>query len=181
MKKTISKTERILSIYHLLKYCKEVSMKELTDLLPGSNKTFSRDIALLKSAGVQVRFSWRRMAFVLKSRERIEPDPELFEDTAEKRQIEKLLRLMTIMDGMRKQPDPATWYRETFPGVSHRTMQRDFATLNRLGYYIRFQRERNDEIEDYREDESFRRYYCCDWPVGLGDALHLDTFKRVEF
>lgn len=41
MANTITKTQRILSIYHLLTHCEEVSMQELTGLLPGSAYTLT--------------------------------------------------------------------------------------------------------------------------------------------
>ena len=63
---TKTKTERILSIYHMFKFFDEVSMQELKNYFGKiSAKTFSRDIALLKRAGVPIRFSGRRKAFVL--------------------------------------------------------------------------------------------------------------------
>ena len=61
IKKTISKTERILSIYHLFRFLEEVSMQELRNYFNNiSDKTFYRDIALLKRAGVPIHFSGRR-------------------------------------------------------------------------------------------------------------------------
>jgi hypothetical protein len=54
--KAINKTERTLSIYHLLTHCGEVSMQELINQLPGSKKTFSWDIAILKKAGFSIRY-----------------------------------------------------------------------------------------------------------------------------
>lgn len=63
MEKAITKTQRLLSEYHLLRNCQEVSMKELSDCLPGSVKTFSRDLKLLRRAGVPIVYSEKRKAF----------------------------------------------------------------------------------------------------------------------
>ena len=52
MEQAISKLQRLLGEYHLLRNCQEVSLKELTDCLPGSRKTFSRDLKMLRQAGV---------------------------------------------------------------------------------------------------------------------------------
>jgi predicted DNA-binding transcriptional regulator YafY len=46
------KTERILAIFHLLMYCKEVSFKEVTDEIPVSKKTVYRDMCLLRQTGL---------------------------------------------------------------------------------------------------------------------------------
>jgi hypothetical protein len=35
----LTKTSRILSTFHLFRYCSEVSFREITDLLPVSEKT----------------------------------------------------------------------------------------------------------------------------------------------
>ncbi len=53
--------------------------------------------------------------------------------------MQKLRRLCLVM---REIPweNCDKWYRETFPHVSRRTMQRDFAQLNALGYEIRYDR-----------------------------------------
>ena len=136
--RAITKTERILSIYHLLTHCDEVSMQELTNLLPCSKKTFSRDIALLKKAGVQVRYSVRRQAFVLVEYRR----KEAIEATSksEARYMAKIQRLLTLMDDL-PVADCDIWYFDNIPNATKRTMQRDFATLNAIGFEIKYERE----------------------------------------
>ena len=166
----ISKTQRILSIYHLLTNCDEVSMQELTNLLPGSKKTFSRDIALLKKAGIQVRYSFKRQAFVLAEKERDAPD---FPDAkSEARYIAKIIRLITVMDGLPEE-DCDVWYMQAIPGAAKRTMQRDFAMLNSIGYKVKYEREAWN-MHDAGMDVPPNRYYC-DRPEG---AYTLDTFNE---
>lgn len=164
--KKINKTERILSIYHLLRFCREVSIQELENLLPGCRKTFSRDIALLKSAGVQIRYSARQKAFVCEEHKRMEPD--LPESRSGRRFVEKLIRLFIMMDEIPDE-DCDRWYAITFPDISKRTMQRDFATLNSIGYKIRYERSAFN-CHDAGFDLPPRRYYC-DRPNGAYDLI----------
>ena len=171
--KKVNRTERILSVYHLFTHCEEVSKKELMDSLPGCWKTFSRDIALLKRAGTQIRFSARRKAFVLASRDRGAP---VFPESGVGRQyVEKVRRLLRCMDEM---PDesPDLWYKATFPGMSLRTMQRDFAVLNAVGYRVAYERNMWN-FHDCGDDSPIRRYYL-DRPEG---AYSLPTFKPSVF
>jgi predicted DNA-binding transcriptional regulator YafY len=164
-KKTITKTERILSIYHLFRFCEEVSMQELRNYFRNiSDKTFSRDIALLKRAGVPIRFSGRRKAFVLVDEtgkeSTITPHraPDFPEGKKERQFIEKIIRLMTIMDELPYE-DCDVWYRETFPEASKRTMHRDFATLKRVGpgYVIYYKREWENPYD--KDDEQPPGHY----------------------
>ena len=167
----ITKTERILAVYHLLIYCDEVSWQELSDNLPGCRKTFSRDIALLKKAGVQVRFSAKQQAFVLDSRERAEPC--FSESKSEVRYIKKIIRLTKMMDEMDSADEPDKWYAETFPDVSRRTMERDFSVLNDVGYKIGYKRSEWDSIGGY--DAPINRYYC-EFPYS---TYELEIFNRM--
>ena len=174
-KKALTKTARILSIYHIFRFSREVSMQELRQSLRGwSDKTFSRDIALLKRAGIPLRFSGRRKAFVLvdeagkedyRTAYRTAPD---FPDGKKERQyLEKIIRLTTMMDDLPDE-DCDLWYRETFPEASKRTMQRDFATLNAIGYRIKYERDPWN-MHDAGTDLPPNHYYC-DRPYSV-DAL----------
>ena len=167
----IGKTERILSVYHLLKFCDEVSMRELTQLLPGSKKTFSRDIALLKKSGILIRYSAKRRAFVLDGGKE---SSEAAKASSRKEEIflQKLRRLMQMMDEM---PDENCdkWYAKSFPLTSKRTMQRDFATMNAIGYRIKYERETFNS-HNAGNDLPIRRYYC-DRPYS---TYELNTFRR---
>jgi predicted DNA-binding transcriptional regulator YafY len=157
----LTKTERILSIYHLLTHCEEVSMQELSSLMSASKKTFSRDIAVLKKAGVQVRYSVKRQAFVLAGRKRIVP--EMPASKSEARYIAKIVRLIICMDDMPCE-DCDIWYTENIPEASKRTMQRDFAVLNAIGYTIKYERD-GCNYHDAGMDVPPRHYYC-DSPNG---------------
>ena len=161
--KKISKTDRILNVYHLFRFCEEVSMQELRNTLPGfSDKTFSRDIALLKRAGVPIHFSGRRKAFVLvdengkESRYSQFRAPDYPESKKESQYIDKIIRLITMMDDLPPE-DCDVWYRETFPEASKRTMQRDFATLKSIGYEVYYKREWDDP--DYKDDDNPPGHY----------------------
>lgn len=171
--KNINKTERILSIYHLLIFCEEVSIQELENLLPGCRKTFSRDIALLKSAGVQIRYSARQKAFVCEEHKLMEPD--LPESKSGRRFVEKLIRLTIIMRDIPDE-DCDQWYQETFPERSKRTMQRDFVVLNAIGYQIKYEREEFN-MHNAGCDLPSGHYYC-DRPY---ETYGLTTFKERTF
>lgn len=45
---SITKTSRLLVVFHLFQHCREVSFKEITDMLPVGQKTAYRDIQTLK-------------------------------------------------------------------------------------------------------------------------------------
>jgi predicted DNA-binding transcriptional regulator YafY len=166
----INKTQRILSIYHLLTHCEETSMQEITGLLPGCNKTFTRDIALLKKAGVPVHYCAERRAFILKGSNR--DTPSCAESGTESRFIRKINRLITIMDDAPAK-DCDFWYMETIPGAARRTMQRDFAVLISIGYVIKYEREEFNS-HDAGQDVPMNCYYC-DRP---SDTYDLKTFRR---
>ena len=185
--KNMSKTKRMLLIYHMFRFNYEVSMLELRNNLKGwSDKTFSRDIAVLKQAGIPIHFSARRKAFVLvdeagnvspKSVHRAPPD---FPDGKKERQfIEKILRLTTIMSNVPKE-DCDVWYSATFPGASKRTMQRDFAALSDVGYKIFYKRGWDFGPEE--DDDPPRHYYFDEEAVYEGDIFsRLDLRDEDEF
>ena len=145
-------------------------MQELRDTLHGwSNKTFSRDITLLKRAGVPIRFSGRRKAFVLVDeagkedhRTDYRTAPDFPEGKKERQYLEKIIRLTTMIDDLPNE-DCDVWYRETFPEASKRTMQRDFATLknvrtNDIGYVVYYKREWENP-DDKDDDQPPGHYY----------------------
>ena len=169
VEQVLTKTQRLLSEYHLLRHCQEVSMKELADCLPGSTKTFSRDLKLLRQAGVPIVYSEKRKAFVLE-RDGLDPvSPP--DNSAQARVLEKLRRLFRLMDDLPEE-DCDLWYQAHFPDVSQRTMRRDFALLNSLGYRVRYETEEFN-IHDADTDLPVNHYYC-DRPLGTYD---LATFR----
>ncbi len=161
----VTKTERVLSIYHMFRFYEEVSMQEMRNRFRGySDKTFSRDIALLKQAGVPIRFSVRRKAFVQvdehgnEARNPPRRPPVFPEGKKDKQYIEKLIRLITIMDDVDYE-DCDVWYKATFPHTSNRTMQRDFALMKEIGYNIYYKRAWETPWEKENEDPVGHYYF----------------------
>ena len=145
----ISKTNRVLSVYHLFLNCQEVSLQEFTLNFGVSQRTALRDIRLLQQAGVlEARWDRARQAFVPVT---LKPFPlEEQENQTRQKYLEKLRRLCILMrrmseedseDGMNK----VELYRELFPGIPDRTRQRDFQELEKLGYSASYSREWPDE------------------------------------
>ena len=133
--------------------------------MPGlSDKTLSRDIALLKRSGAPIRFSGQRKAFILADkdgnalfRKKHRAKPDFPEGKKEQQYLEKIIRLTTMMDHLPDE-DCDVWYTETFPNCSKRTMQRDFAVLKKVGYVVYYKRGWESPYgEGY--DQLIRRYY----------------------
>ena len=162
---SISKTSRLLVVFHLFQHCREVSFKEITDMLPISQKTAYRDIQTLKRAGVlQIRYSKRQEAFVPISREFTEP--EWPENQTRKRYLEKIRRLCTLIVRLEEAEDPVTWYRERYPDLSDRTRQRDFKELSKIDYRIIYN-PLHDPDRDW--DPNYEPGWYCDFPTGAYD------------
>ena len=162
---SITKTSRLLVVFHLFRHCQEVSFKEITDMLPVSEKTVYRDIQILKRAGVlQIRYSKRQEAFVPASLNFTEPDwPE---NQTQRRYLEKIRRLCTLMVQIEEAEDPVAWYRERYPGLSDRTRQRDFKELSKIGYRIVYN-PLHDPDRDW--DPNYEPGWYCDFPTGAYD------------
>ncbi len=141
----ISKTSRILSVYHLFLNCREVSFQELKQQFEFSEKTSLRDIRLLERAGVlETGYNRNGRTFYPVSLE-VRPMAEEKNQTR-KKYLEKLRRLCILMAQMAEEDDSGGMnkrdlYREVFPGVSDRTRQRDFQELEKLGYRASYGRE----------------------------------------
>jgi len=166
-KPTTEKTSRILQLYHLFLTCEEVSREEIESGLwwkkineeTGerefwNDKTISRDIAILKYAGVPIKYSGKRKAYITSS----EPEDEAKQQKKSKRRsnkpiigksqqryINKIKRLTKFMDHLLNtvgEDDPCDIeYKNLFPNVSKRTMQRDFAALDDIYYTITYKRK----------------------------------------
>ena len=160
-----TKTSRLLVVFHLFRHCQEVSFKEITDMLPVSEKTVYRDIQILKRAGVlQIRYSKRQEAFVPASLNFTEPDwPE---NQTQRRYLEKIRRLCTLMVQIEEAEDPVAWYRERYPGLSDRTRQRDFKELDKIGYQIGYNPLRNPD-RDW--DPHYEPGWYYEFPSGAYD------------
>lgn len=171
MQQAVYKLQRLLGEYHLLCNCQEVSMKELADCLPGSRKTFSRDLKLLRQAGAPIRYEREKRVFWLE-REGLEP-PVLPDSPAQARALHRLRRLMRLMDELPLQGCDR-WYQEQFPGACRRTMQRDFALLCSIGYRVKYETEAFN-CHDAGMDQPAGQYYC-DRPMG---TYELPIFKEM--
>lgn len=167
MMEELTKTSRILSVYHLFLNCQEVSFQELRQQFEVSEKTSLRDIRLLERAGVlEARYDRNSRAFYPVSLE-VQPMAEE-ENQTRKKYLEKIRRLCILMarmaeednsDGMNK----IALYREILPGISDRTRQRDFQELEKLGYRASYDRE--------WPDEPGRWYYEIPSTYGLATML----------
>ena len=164
---SITKTSRLLVVFHLFQHCREVSFKEITDMLPISQKTAYRDTRTLRQAGVlQIRYSKRQEAFVPASLNFTEPDwPE---NQTQRRYLEKIRRLCTLMVQIEEAEDPVAWYRERYPGLSDRTRQRDFKELGKVGYRIGYN-PLHDPDRDW--DPNYEPGWHCDFPTGAYDIM----------
>ena len=149
MNQQITKTSRILSVYHLFLHCQEISYQEFALNFGVSQRTALRDIRLLQQAGVlEARWDRARQAFVPVT---LEPFPmEVQENKTRQKYLEKLRRLCILMrrmswedyeDGTNK----VELYRELFPNPPDRTRQRDFKELEQLGYEVWYERGFEDE------------------------------------
>lgn len=137
-KRSISKVSRVLSIYYLLLQCEEVSWQELAPLSK-CKKTIQRDFILICQAGARgIRFDRARKAYVMEDKTLYAP--ARVENKAQTRQLQKLHRLLRALREMPEE-DCDIWYQKAFPEVSYRTMQRDFAELNKLGFDIHYERQ----------------------------------------
>ncbi|MCC5911898.1 MAG: DeoR family transcriptional regulator [Clostridiaceae bacterium] len=151
----LSKTSRQLILFHMFLHSEVVETTEVTNLVKVSHRTIARDIKDLESAGlIRVVFSKKEKGYVHMDHQcRCPMVAPIFSDNkASNRHLEKLIRLANIMIGLQgheeepyweeevygNQQSCSDWYRATFPNVSQRTMQRDFAELNKIGYCIRY-------------------------------------------
>ncbi|RKI68182.1 hypothetical protein D7V91_08280 [bacterium 1xD42-67] len=149
MNQQITKTSRILSVYHLFLHCEEVSYQEFTLNFGVSQRTALRDIRLLQQTGVlETRWDQARQAFVPVT---LEPFPmEVQKNKTRQKYLEKLRRLCILMRRMgwedyENGTNKVELYRALFPGIPDRTRQRDFKELEQLGYEVWYERGFEDE------------------------------------
>jgi len=164
-----SKTSRQLMIFHIFIYSTVIEFIEITNLIKISHKTILRDIKELQNAGlINIRFSKKEKGYIHFDNDNPCPfsSPVFSDNQAKNSHIEKLIRLATIMIGLRyhtelscdddnsvNQETCSSWYRNRFPNLSIRTMQRDFLVLTKIGYSIKYDR--------------FDRCYIIQFPEGL--------------
>ena len=163
MGEKVSRLSRVLSVYHLFLNCAEVSVQEFSLSFGVGQRTAVRDIRLLRQAGVlKARYDRTAQAFLPVSLELFPMEKQ--ENKTRQKYIERLRRLCILMRRMAEEDDSNGMdkndlYRESFPGVSDRTRQRDFKELEELGYSAWYDRE--------FEDEPGRWYYEIPSPYGL--------------
>lgn len=169
-KGTVTKTSRLLGMFHLFRHCQEISFKEITDMLHVSQKTAYRYIQLLKTAGViQIRYSKRLETFVPVSMDFTEP--QQLENQTRQRYLDKIRRLCTLMAQIEAADDPVAWYRERYPKLADRTRQRDFEELRKIGYHIGCNPKRNPEGDT-------DPHYEPGWYYEFPEAYEIEQFFR---
>jgi len=162
--------KRRLLIYHILRWCETAEMNDFYHFFRVnreklSEKTIQRDIDLLRSSGIRIDYLKDQKAYQLYGYQQ-EQNPSVGKIA---RQIhEKINRLTRMMSEMGEADDPLIWYHETFPDVSKRTRERDFATLNSIGYYIVYELPK-----DYRNNE---HYQDC-----IEDGYRYDTANDPDY
>lgn len=136
--KKISKTQRILAVYHLFIHCYGVSVNVLNKL-GVSGRSVKRYIALLKAAGVlAARYDGKEREYY---KESLELRPIAGENSPNRlkylKRIRRLCILMCEVTWLEESEQSKTkLYRELFPEESDRTRQRDYAELKKLGYNL---------------------------------------------
>ena len=171
MMEELTKTSRILSVYHLFLNCQEVSFQELKQQFEVSEKTSLRDIRLLERAGVlETRYDRNAKAFYPVSLE-LRPMAEE-ENQTRRKYLERIRRLCLLMVRMAEEDDSdgmnkRELYRELFPDCSDRTRQRDFQELEKLGYRASYSREWLDEPGR--------------WSYEIPDTYGLETMPRMRW
>lgn len=155
----LSQTERQLLVYEIFAVSREsFSYEEIYSLLPVSRKMLQRDLKDMENAGLAVvRFSRKENGY---KRDREKPCVLQETDSEQKnRHLKRLARLGKLM--MELEADEIDLYddyfnehgfvrehyvsakdryEEWFPEQSDRNRERDFATLNRIGYRIDYHR-----------------------------------------
>lgn len=149
----LSKLERQLLLYEVFIHFYGLELDTIQEVLPIERRTLQRDVKDLNDAGVvRVRFSKKEQTYKWGDTEHI---PFVGDDKKPNRQkhLKKLRRLCWLIKELcndeissEEKYDRSNYqsckevYAEQFPEVSARTMQRDFKTLNRIGYPIRYNR-----------------------------------------
>lgn len=178
IKAGISRTSRILTVYHLFSYCREVSIYEVVPAV--CVKTFFRDVKLLQNAGVlKTKFSKKDNAYIPLELELFEPN--LPEGKPQRDYIMKIRRLCILMNELycfedEEKPLHIELYERLFPDVNVRTRQRDFAELALLGFYA--DRYIGYVFDDKEFESMEKRFYRFIMPM---DSYDLKTIEKEEW
>jgi len=163
---TLTKTERQLLLYEIFKRFKGHELDTILGVLPVGRRMLQRDVRDLIDAGlISVKFSKEKQAYVPSDKPiAFKEDKKMPNRT---RHLKRLNRLGTLINELTndeiaddekydrsKYTSCKDVYEQLFPDVSSRTRQRDFQTLCRIGYPIRY----NHKIKYYEffEDANYR-------------------------
>lgn len=144
-----NRTERLLELFHMFCYCQTASFRYIREghvpEYEAGDRTIIRDIRFLKEAGlIKAQYSKKERAYVPSDGGCFVPKEfqplKLPEKKNQRIYMEKIIRLCTLMTDVVKaqEEDPLRWYREKYPQLSERTRQRDFETLRKVGYVIKY-------------------------------------------
>ncbi|MXP75123.1 hypothetical protein GN277_06930 [Lachnospiraceae bacterium WCA-9-b2] len=155
----LTPTDRQLLLYDIFKGSRQVELADITSRLPIGRKMIQRDMKTLRDAGLlEASYSAKEKAYIVK---RVEPR-SLPESAAGHKgrkylHLSKLNRIARLMNELYTDRSSNYWddgdayysckdcYYELFPNANERMRQRDFAQLNRIGYFVHY-------------DNFFRRY-----------------------
>lgn len=164
----VTKTERQLFLFEVFCWFHLLDLETIQAVIPIDRRMLQRDVKDLTDAGlINVTFSRKEHSYVKSPEKGVFRGDE--ESPARNRHLKALHRLGTLITDLYNDPIDAgepydrkkytsckEVYEEMFPDVSQRTRQRDFKTLCRLGYPIRYNREIRYyefyESADYRTD-----------------------------
>jgi len=175
------KTLRILRLYDLLHSSIEVPNEKIEDWLGNINKrTLSRDIAVLKKCGYKIRYLHHKKAYRMQNwfnmTEEFGYDPNKkdkkdenvrvqYSSKKEQQFIEMIQRLTFLMKYRSDYTEPMdVLYKDKFPYMSKRTMQRDFKTLSHINYNIIYRRAWDCHI-DHEGELPIRHYYYNEYDI----------------
>lgn len=138
----VTQTERQMMIYDAFCTLEEVKICDLKWAMRKIEiRTLQRDLRDLKAAGLlNVRFSKERDAYVWVG----EPTGKISVDASisqkKREHLQRLQRIAACMD-MVEAENPVELYFQMFPEASERMRQRDFSTLNVIGYEAGYDKE----------------------------------------
>lgn len=168
-----NKLSRLLILFHIFIYSTVIELADITNLIKADRKTIMRDIKELQEAGLlRISFSRKAGGYVhIEDHNRFPfRNPVYTDNKAKGLRYRKLIRLASIMIELRyhrelpwydinseNQETCSSWYKRRFPGISLRTMQRDFNELRSIGYEV-----------DY---DPFDKCYTIDFPEDLDGII----------
>lgn len=150
---TLTKTERQLLLYEVFCRFYGQDLETIFSVLPIERRMLQRDVKDLIDAGlISVTFSKEKQAYI-KSKQAISFREDTMKPNRTKH-LKMLNRQGTLMRELsndeisseekydrKKYISCKDKYEQLFPGESDRTRQRDFQTLYRIGYPIRYNRK----------------------------------------